>query len=136
MDKDTATAIATNVDELIPTIAGLLGSDISLNETLQNALNGVFTGENLTKVNNLIAGAVAGLAGGDDAGDGEEEAGGLDILGLLKDELGLDLAAFQEVPEDYDWGITDGDKAAFVNKLCGILDPLAQSRYTETCKDA
>ena len=124
-DKDTATAIATNVDELIPTIAGLLGSDISLNETLQNALNGVFTGENLTKVNNLIAGAVAGLAGGDDAGDGEEEAGGLDILGLLKDELGLDLAAFQEVPEDYDWGITDGDKAAFVNKLCGILDPLA-----------
>jgi hypothetical protein len=124
-DKDTATTIATNVDELIPTIAGLLGSDISLNETLQNALNGVFTGENLTKVNNLIAGAVAGLAGGDDAGDGEEEAGGLDILGLLKDELGLDLAAFQEVPEDYNWGITDGDKAAFVNKLCGILDPLA-----------
>lgn len=124
-DKDTATAIATNVDELIPTIAGLLGSDISLNETLQDALNGVFTGENLTKVNNLIAGAVAGLAGGDDAGDGEEEAGGLDILGLLKDELGLDLAAFQEVPEDYNWGITDGDKAAFVNKLCGILDPLA-----------
>ncbi len=124
-DKDTATTIATNVDELIPTIAGLLGSDISLNETLQNALNGVFTGENLTKINNLIAGAVAGLAGGDDAGDGEEEAGGLDILALLKDELGLDLAAFQEVPEDYDWGITDGDKAAFVNKLCGILNPLA-----------
>ena len=124
-DKDTATTIATNVDELIPTIAGLLGSDISLNKTLQNALNGVFTGENLTKINNLIAGAVAGLAGGDDAGDGEEEAGGLDILGLLKDELGLDLAAFQEVPEDYDWGITDGDKAAFVNKLCGILNPLA-----------
>lgn len=125
-DKDTASAIANNVDELIPTIAGLLGSDISLNETLQNALNGVFTGENLTKINNLIAGAVAGLAGGDDAGDGdEEEAGGLDILGLLKDELGIDLAAFQEVPEDYDWGITDGDKAAFVNKLCGILNPLA-----------
>lgn len=125
-DKDTASAIANNVDELIPTIAGLLGSDISLNETLQNALNGVFTGENLTKINNLIAGAVAGLAGGDDAGDGdEEEAGGLDILGLLKDELGLDLAAFEEVPEDYDWGITDGDKAAFVNKLCGILNPLA-----------
>ncbi len=124
-DKDTATAIANNVDELIPTIAGLLGKNISLNETLQNALNGVFTGENLTKVNNLIAGAVAGLAGGDDAGDGEEEAGGLDILGLLKDELGIDLAAFQEVPEDYDWGITDGDKAAFVNKLCGILNPLA-----------
>lgn len=124
-DKDTATTIATNVDELIPTIAGLLGSDISLNETLQNALNGVFTGENLTKVNNLIAGAVAGLAGGDDADDGEEEAGGLDILGLLKDELGLDLAAFQEVPEDYNWGVADGDKAAFVNKLCGILDPLA-----------
>ena len=124
-DKDTATTIATNVDELIPTIAGLLGSDISLNETLQNALNGVFTGENLTKVNNLIAGAVAGLAGGDDADDGEEEAGGLDILGLLKDELGLDLAAFQEVAEDYDWGFEDGNKAAFVNKLCGILDPLA-----------
>jgi hypothetical protein len=124
-DKDTASAIANNVDELIPTIAGLLGSDISLNETLQNALNGVFTGENLTKINNLIAGAVAGLAGGDDAGDGDEEEGGLDILALLKDELGIDFAAFQEVPEDYNWGITDGDKAAFVNKLCGILDPLA-----------
>lgn len=125
-DKDTATAIATNVDELIPVITKLIdkNKEVSLNKMLQNALNGVFTGENLTKINNLIAGAVSGLAGGDGTGDGEE-AGGLDILGLLKDELGIDLAAFQEVPENYNWGITDGDKAAFVNKLCGILNPLA-----------
>ena len=117
-DKPTATTIATNVDQLIPTIAGLLGSDISLNETLQGLLNGLFTNANITTINNALAGIAA------PAGEGEE-AGGLDLLTILKDVAGIDLSGITAKADDYNWGFEDGDKAGFVGVLCGLLDPLS-----------
>ncbi|MBQ5970471.1 MAG: hypothetical protein IJL52_10265 [Clostridia bacterium] len=125
-DEPTATAIATNVDELIPAVAGLFGSDVSLNRMLQDALNGLFTNATITTINNAIAGLFAPAEDAEEPGEGEEaEAGGLDLLGLLKDLVGIDLSSFEVVAEDHNWGFEDGDKAGFVDVLCGLLDPFA-----------
>ena len=119
-DKDVATEIATNVDTLIPAVANLLEKDVSLNTMLQDALNGLFTNANITTINNAIAGL---FASDEDAEEGED--GGLDLLGLLKDLVGIDLSSFEVVAEDKNWGFDDGDKEGFVDALCDLLDPLS-----------
>ena len=128
-DEDLAAEVANNIDEKIPEIAGLFGADVSLNQMLQDALNGLFTNANITAINNAIAGLVASDAEAPGEGEGGEEpaaeAGGLDLLGLLQDLVGIDLSGFEAVAEDYNWGFEDGDKAGFVSALCNLIDPFA-----------
>lgn len=151
LSREKATYIVEHLDELIGSILDMVNGNeegtFALSETLGGLINGLFTNANITAlakaisvlgdINALIAGA--GTSDETTEGDanepetvaeGEEAAGlgiDLDVNGLIRDVLGIDLSAFAEYAEladDATWGFEDGDAAGFAAALVNVLAPL------------
>ena len=57
-------------------------------------------------------------------GADDEEEDEVDILDIILQNLGLDLSAWDQYGDDYDWGFEDGDREGFMNALYTLLAPL------------
>ncbi len=111
--KEVANIIINDADTTIAEVVANLGvegftANTSLNDFLKNTINGLFTNETITTINNAIANLPLDAS----------------LLDLLKNLLGIDLSGFVAVPKgtDKDWGVTDKD--SFVDALCNLLAPL------------
>ena len=129
--------ILDNLDAFVLDITNMANS-ASLPELMAEKINALFTNANVTALAKMLSGIeemLGGLLGGEEEGDeadtiaeGEEaeEEPAIDILAIIKDELGIDFAAFAayaDLPDDYNWGFEDGNGEGFALALVELLKP-------------
>ena len=138
LTKEKAAYIVEHLDELIGSIMDMVNGNpegtFSISAKLDELIGGLFTNKNITviakalagfDINALIAGTDADANAPETVAEGEEDAAALDVNALIKDLLGIDLTSFAQyadIPDDYDWGVTDG--ATFATALANLLAPL------------
>lgn len=137
LTKEKTAYIVEHLDELISSIIDMVNGNpegtYSIAAKLDELIGGaLFTNANITAVAKALSALDlnALLAGTGNApetvAEGEEsEAIAIDVTALVKDLIGIDLSAFAayaDIEDDYDWGVTDGK--TFASALAGVLAPL------------
>ncbi len=142
LTKEKAQYIIENIEEIISSVMAMINGDeaeaFSLATMLGDLIGGLFTNETITALAKglSVIDINALLAGGEEAegeasepetvaeGEEAEEAAAIDINALITDLLGIDLtpfAAYKDLADDTDWGVTDG--ATFAAALADVLAP-------------
>ena len=149
---ETFSYVLDNLDQFVLDITNMANS-ATLPELMAAKIDALYTNANVTALAKLLGGVedmLGGLMGGEEAegeevegeetetiaegeeNDGEasegeaEEAPAIDIMQIIKDELGIDFAAFAgyaELPDDYNWGFEDGNGEAFALAIASLLEP-------------
>lgn len=151
--KEKAEYLYENIDELLTSVLTMAGVEFDLGATISDAINGLLTDKTLTSLAALLAKLdLNALLAGDEEADanepetveeGEEVTGGeptspaLDVNGLVKDLLGIDLSEFatkygtiaEALEADaeyvYDFGVDAGTRS-FAAALSEMFAPLAK----------
>lgn len=147
LTEGKAEYIVDHLDELIGSIIDMVNGNeegtFSISTKLNDLIGGLFTNETITAlakglsvidINALLAGgeAAEGEATEPDANEpetvaeGEEatEEAAIDVNELITELLGIDLtpfAAYKDLADDTDWGVTDG--ATFAAAFADVLAP-------------
>ena len=149
--KDKAEYLYNNIDALLNAVLTMAGADFDLGATISGLVDGLLTDKTLTSLAALLAKLdLNALLAGDDAeetpdanepetveeGEAAAPALDLDVNALVKEYLGLDLAAVAATYADiaaaveadaeyvYDFGVDSGDKK-FSAVLAEMLAPLS-----------
>ena len=131
---EKADYLYNNIDALLTAILTMAGSDLDLGATISGAVDGLLTNKTLTALAGLLANLDLNALLNKDKTP-EEAAKAIDVNALIKQYLGLDLAAVAAQYADiataleadpeyvYDFGVTDA--ASFVDALVAMLEPLS-----------
>lgn len=137
LTKGKAQYIVDHLDELIGSILDMVNGNeegtFSIADKLAELIGGLFSNETITSLAKALSviDINALLAGSGEADEPEtvaegedEEAATIDVNALITDLLGIDLtpfAAYADLADDTDWGVTDG--ATFAAALAQVLEP-------------
>ena len=138
--KDKAQYLYENIDAILNAVLTMAGVDFDLGATISDAVNGLLTDKTLTALAGLLAkldlnALLAGEEETETVAEGEA-APALDVNALVKQYLGIDLAAIaaqyapiaaelEANPEYvYDFGV-DAGTTTFAAALAEMLDPLS-----------
>ena len=134
---ETFEYVLDNLDAFVLDITNMANS-ATLPELMTAKIDALYTNANVTALAKMLSGIeemLGGLMGGEEEGDeadtiaegdDAEEAPAIDILAIIKDELGIDFAAFAayaDLPDDYNWGFEDGNGEGFALALVELLKP-------------
>ena len=142
--EEKAEYLYNNLDSLVAAITSLAGLDFDLGAMLGDAVGGLLSDKTLTALAALLAkldlNALLAPEAEEDApataAEGEAEASTLDVNALVKEFLGLDLAAVAaqyadiaaavEADKEYvaDFGV-DAGNVTFAKALADMLEPLS-----------
>ncbi len=118
-NKETADYVVENINDILNSVLTTAGLELDLSKTIADAVDGIFTQENINKIKALVAGLFEG-----------EAAGTIEtITPLVKELIGIDLNAVKAaVVADNGTATVDETVAytreQFVTDLVAILEPL------------
>lgn len=138
--KEKAEYLYKNIDAILNAVLTMAGVEFDLGATISGAIDGLLTDKTLTALAGVLAkldlnALLAGEEETETAAEGEEEAAALDVNALVKQYLGLDLAAIAAKYADiataleadpeyvYNFGV-DAEEKTFAAALTEMLAPL------------
>lgn len=111
-NTEVAHYITENINTILDSVLSLAGLDVDISAELNKLISSLFTNANVTELAKLLSGI--------------DLSSMPELNDLIKDELNIDLsvfASYKDIPENKNWGFTDGDGEGFVNAIIALLSP-------------
>lgn len=111
-NTEVAHYVTENINTILDSVLTLAGLDVDISAELNKLISSLFTNANVTELAKLLSGI--------------DLSSMPELNDLIKDELNIDLsvfASYKDIPENKNWGFTDGDGEGFVGAIIDLLSP-------------
>lgn len=111
-NTEAAHYITENINTILDSVLSLAGLDVDISAELNKLISSLFTNANVTELAKLLSGI--------------DLSSMPELNDLINDELNIDLsvfASYKDIPENKNWGFTDGDGEGFVDAIIALLSP-------------
>lgn len=111
-NTEVAHYVTENINTILDSVLTLAGLDVDISAELNKLISSLFTNANVTELAKLLSGI--------------DLSSMPELNDLIKNELNIDLsvfASYKDIPENKNWGFTDGDGEGFVGAIIDLLSP-------------